>query len=217
MTCLSDTCSQGSVATSSDSNGPDSAAPLGSPRLTPSHQMSLTVTGLASRTLATSVRSATPLTSISSAEASPASPSPSRDEGSRSKTSAGSGRSSSGSSRLSVRAGSSLKTSLVSAVGDLQTCSEDLPISGMTRSGFVYRLPQWERRTYANASTSWPTPRATDGHGPGVRWKSRASSRDNLTERMARLGMGGRLNPRWVEWLMGFPIGWLNFERSETP
>src|SRR3990172_2866549 len=27
----------------------------------------------------------------------------------------------------------------------------------------------------------------------------------------------GSLNPTWVEWLMGFPIGWTDLNRSETP
>ena len=30
-------------------------------------------------------------------------------------------------------------------------------------------------------------------------------------------GNGGRLNPQWVEWLMGFPQGWSDLEDSETP
>jgi hypothetical protein len=28
---------------------------------------------------------------------------------------------------------------------------------------------------------------------------------------------GGMLNPTWVEWLMGFPIGWTDSDASETP
>ncbi|MGB1142082.1 MAG: hypothetical protein ACPG1A_14365 [Halioglobus sp.] len=28
---------------------------------------------------------------------------------------------------------------------------------------------------------------------------------------------GGGLNPQWVEWLMGFPIGWTDCEVSATP
>jgi hypothetical protein len=28
---------------------------------------------------------------------------------------------------------------------------------------------------------------------------------------------GGSLNPTWVEWLMGFPLGWTALEPSETP
>lgn len=29
--------------------------------------------------------------------------------------------------------------------------------------------------------------------------------------------IGGQLNPMWVEWLMGFPIGWTDLSASETP
>lgn len=29
--------------------------------------------------------------------------------------------------------------------------------------------------------------------------------------------IGGQLNPMWVEWLMGFPIGWTDLSVSETP
>ena len=28
---------------------------------------------------------------------------------------------------------------------------------------------------------------------------------------------GGSLNPAWIEWLMGFPIGWTDLEHSEMP
>lgn len=30
-------------------------------------------------------------------------------------------------------------------------------------------------------------------------------------------GNGGQLNPMWVEWLMGFPLGWTDLNASETP
>lgn len=30
-------------------------------------------------------------------------------------------------------------------------------------------------------------------------------------------GGGGQLNPTWVEWLMGFPLGWTDLNASETP
>lgn len=41
---------------------------------------------------------------------------------------------------------------------------------------------------------------------------------DSLTGDMIRLGEarpGGVLNPQWVEWLMGWPIGWTDLERVE--
>jgi DNA (cytosine-5)-methyltransferase 1 len=28
---------------------------------------------------------------------------------------------------------------------------------------------------------------------------------------------GGQLNPQWVEWLMGFPVGHTDLNNSETP
>ena len=31
------------------------------------------------------------------------------------------------------------------------------------------------------------------------------------------LGPIGRLNPNWIEWLMGYPIGWTELNASETP
>ena len=30
-------------------------------------------------------------------------------------------------------------------------------------------------------------------------------------------GNGGQLNPTWVEWLMGFPLGWTDLNALETP
>jgi len=39
----------------------------------------------------------------------------------------------------------------------------------------------------------------------------------NLSEDVAALGTRGELNPEWVEWLMGFPIGWTDCEQSATP
>jgi hypothetical protein len=35
-------------------------------------------------------------------------------------------------------------------------------------------------------------------------------------EKSMQAGNGGKLNPTWVEWLMGFPLGWTDLEDSET-
>ena len=32
----------------------------------------------------------------------------------------------------------------------------------------------------------------------------------------AREGVRGQLNPTWVEWLMGFPLGWTDLKVSVT-
>ena len=38
---------------------------------------------------------------------------------------------------------------------------------------------------------------------------------DTLTD--AVVPQGGSLNPTWVEWLMGYPLGWTDLKDSETP
>lgn len=58
----------------------------------------------------------------------------------------------------------------------------------------------------------WPTPTACQGHnnsamnsGSGGReLLQKAAASPEEASQMA----GGRLNPTWVEWLMGFPLGW---------
>ena len=88
-----------------------------------------------------------------------------------------------------------------------------LPKSGMTRSGVLYQQPDWVRPIDATDLLSWPTPTARDGKG--------ASGHKKLSRRLADLTYRARivdgvttgsLNPRWVEWLMGFPIGWTDLE-----
>ena len=84
------------------------------------------------------------------------------------------------------------------------------------------------RRNLVDAVAKWQTPRATDGSngGPG---QSRHGKPDGLVAQVfatptahprthsprkvdhgAQLAnqAGGALNPTWVEWLMGFPLGW---------
>lgn len=49
---------------------------------------------------------------------------------------------------------------------------------------------------------------------PEARERRQANGKTGL-----RLGevIGGPTNPEWVEWLMGFPIGWTESGPSETP
>lgn len=56
-----------------------------------------------------------------------------------------------------------------------------------------------------------PTPTSSDATGGPGRSVSTQGG-DNL-----RSAVGGSLNPPWVEWLMGFAIGWTACARSATP
>lgn len=75
------------------------------------------------------------------------------------------------------------------------------------------------------ARRSFPTPKASDGSGRGPS-PGRYLSRGNLIDAVRfptpiasdgqdRTGESGPLNPDWVEWLMGFPIGWTDLEVAE--
>ena len=67
----------------------------------------------------------------------------------------------------------------------------------------------------------WPTPRANLVH-PTITEKNRgkliARNKSNLEEVIAgHCGKAtGQLNPEFVEWLMGCPIGWTDLNCSET-
>jgi hypothetical protein len=73
----------------------------------------------------------------------------------------------------------------------------------------------------------WPTPTAGDANGSGSRNTATSKAHPGISLTDAVLGDGGRgridagnsgrLNPMWVEWLMGFPIGWTDCDASETP
>ncbi len=62
-----------------------------------------------------------------------------------------------------------------------------------------------------------PTPNAQAHKSPttpeGQARRERESSRGHALQDV----IGGQLNPTWVEWLIGFPLGWTDLEGSGTP
>jgi hypothetical protein len=104
---------------------------------------------------------------------------------------------------------------------------EECRIRNRNGNGFGLTLGQWVQL--------WPTPVAKDAIGARNATSSRQpDSRHHggstLTDAVIQTGdltleetekgnrvVGGALNPTWVEWLMGFPLGWTDCEDSETP
>jgi len=65
----------------------------------------------------------------------------------------------------------------------------------------------------ADAVDLWPTPNSRDHKGaPGRGCQARGGHQSSLPAEV-----GGSLNPQFVEWLMGFPIGYTDLGHSETP
>jgi hypothetical protein len=74
----------------------------------------------------------------------------------------------------------------------------------------VGRIEEWGGS--GNPLRIYPTPTARDYRAPGLPEKRQA----RMEERAQPLPevIGGMLNPQWVEWLMGFPIGWTDCDVS---
>ena len=65
------------------------------------------------------------------------------------------------------------------------------------------------------AARMWPTPAARDYRFPNAKpYSERGGGTKGVQLPEAA---GGPLNPRWVEWLMGFPLGWTDCGPSATP
>lgn len=66
----------------------------------------------------------------------------------------------------------------------------------------------------AETADLWPTPSVADGHGgPGT--SPKRTGGENLRTTVAKRERGS-LNPDWVEWMMGLPVGWTDID-CESP
>ena len=91
-------------------------------------------------------------------------------------------------------------------------------LEALARTG---RLDPASHSTNGKSQESWPTPRANKVH-PEITEKNREHlanrNKSNLEENVAgHCGKAtGKLNPSWVEQLMGLPVGWTDLGSWET-
>lgn len=111
---------------------------------------------------------------------------------------AASGRSFSSKFKATVLHSQSLKTLLSCEPRDLTASSVSSARSGMMRSGIVYQLQPLTRRILGTEYGLLPTPLASE---TGYRRGKFSQGGTSLSTHL-----GGRPNPTFVEWLMGFPI-----------
>ena len=76
----------------------------------------------------------------------------------------------------------------------------------MSNQGVSGGVSNLREHVLARTKGLWTTPCAADAHG----------THGGNNGRSLRTDVAGQLNPTWVEWLMGFPIGWTDLNASET-
>jgi hypothetical protein len=137
-----------------------------------------------------------------------------------------------------------LKTAQCSLFEDSTLSSPTLPRWGSMQSGELFRRQTLVRPTDATESGLWPTPTSTLGTNGGLVTPSKAREGGTLIEALSARTLwptptahnakefnspsealrneptlaaraGGALNPTWVEWLMGWPLGWTDLKPLE--
>lgn len=114
------------------------------------------------------------------------------------------------------RASSSWRTCQGYLFEGWDTYSATWPSSGSMRNGECFLRPVAELPTSGGGSSSLlPTPSARDWRSGLASAETHARNARPLAEVISR-EVGGQLNPEWVEWLMGLPLGWTDCDVSVT-
>ena len=87
--------------------------------------------------------------------------------------------------------------------------SETWPQSGTTQNGRAFRRQPSVPITYELASGFLPTPLASETGYRRTRYSQGGFALSTA--------IGGPVNPRFAEWMMGYPLEWTDLEGSETP
>ena len=103
-----------------------------------------------------------------------------------------------------------VKTFLESCELPLPTLSQTWSVKAITSSCLILKLRLSERRTGASASHLWPTATASDYKAGTAKACANVpvNSHLGIAVHVNNPSNTGSLNPDWVEWLMGYPIGW---------
>ena len=109
--------------------------------------------------------------------------------------------------------GSSWKMSQLLPHGEALKWSKKLPKWGMIVGGLLSRLLPWERYTKGKGGSYLPTPDASDSSRGPRKYNPKGKSQ---SERTLTSYAGGKINPIWLEKVMGYPINWTELKPLET-
>jgi len=113
-------------------------------------------------------------------------------------------------------AGFLVKMLLESSVWHSTICYLTWKVSATKRGRLLFRLVPSAPHTGGTGCGLWPTPRGGE-KGVGLcggtgHWQMLLKALPPEEVKAVAAGNGGRLNPDWVECLMGFPIGYTDVE-----
>jgi len=119
-----------------------------------------------------------------------------------------------------ARPGRSKPANLRDQVSNMQNwptpCATDYKGSGQTgqlRDRLDYTV---ERGATKSKDYTWPTPRTKGMCGGSGAWQQLKANTTIEEAKAMGAGNGGKLNPTWVEWLMGWPLGWTDLKPLVT-
>ena len=111
----------------------------------------------------------------------------------------------------------SWKTAQCSLLEDLGECSVTWPRWGLMRNGVCYQRPIPAPLTCARESGLWPTPTQRFPTPTAQDAKNNGGPSQQLRNTPPLNAVAnGPLNPQFVEWLMGWPIGWTGLQPLAT-
>jgi hypothetical protein len=91
------------------------------------------------------------------------------------------------------------------------------PVHSEARQGLQIRRDgkKGTQQSLTTAVMTWPTPRTAGMCGGSGSWDLLNKNTTIEEARLMGAGNGGQLNPTWVEWLMGWPLGWTDLKPLE--
>lgn len=111
---------------------------------------------------------------------------------------------------------SSWRTHQFLLLGGLDEFSETWPRWGLMRNGESWALPTPELRTFESESGLLPTPNVPNG-GRSVKhvtdWRGKSAYHNGKKVQVGLESvLGGAPHPTFLEWLMGWPLGWTDIK-----
>jgi len=95
------------------------------------------------------------------------------------------------------------------------------PRSCSAMAATITEQSAWAENRFPNLETivgrrMWPTPRANESTESRETQAAREARGTKASKNLTAEVGGGQLNPTWVEWLMGWPLGWTDCAASAT-